>query len=309
MKNSKILITGAQGFLGGHVYTKLLNKQYNNVVKIDQEDFNLLNEVEIEKLFTQINPEIIIHCAGVLGGIDFIKQFPGEVFYKNAKMNLLLMEYSRIYGVKKFIQIGTASSYSDNAKIPFNEKDLWKDLPEDIIRPYSIAKIIQIIQQEAYKKQYNFNAIHLLLANLYGPKDSFCPPRHVIPTMIKKISEAKKTGQKKLVFWGNGNQEREFLYIEDAAEAIVLAMEKYNSINPINIGSGDTIKIKNLAQLLKDQIGFKGDILWDTNKPTGQIIRQLDNSKAKKAINFEAKTPLEIGLEKTISWYKTTKLK
>jgi len=305
MAYNQILITGSNGFLGSWVAKEIISQNlFSEVITIDRDDFDLTDETSIKQIFKKYRPDVLINCAGILGGIDFMQQYPGEIFFQNTKMNILLMEYSRINDVKKFIQIGSASEYPESQSIPFKERQLWDGLPEKIIRPYAMAKKIQIIQQEAYFIQYGFKSIHLILPNLYGPGDHFTEDRsHVIPSMIRKIFFAKNYGKKEVVFWGDGSQKREFLFIKDAAEAIIKSIN-YNSIQPLNIGSEEEITIKDLSNFIKDIIDFKGVILWDTNKPSGQERRKLDTLNSHNSIGFKASVTLYDGLNETIKWYK-----
>ena len=308
MIQKQVLITGGKGFLGSWVNKELRKRSFfNKIISIDKDDFDLTDENDVKLLFKRYNPELVIHCAGILGGIEYMSEYPGEIFYKNIKMNILLMEYARINNVKKYIQIGSSSEYPESINLPYKESHLWNGLPEMIIRTYAMAKKIQVIQQEAYFRQYGFNSVHLILSNLYGPGDYFSKDRsHVIPSMIRKILSAKESGKKEVVFWGDGNQKREFLFIQDAAEAIIRAIE-YNSIQPLNIGSDEEVTIKNLSKMIKSIIDYKGVIQWDTEKPSGQKGRKLNTLNSMNSIGFKANVNLFDGLKKTIAWYKQKK--
>jgi len=306
-KEKKILITGGYGFLGSHVVKILseLKKPHDELILFHRKDFDLRKEGEVRKLFEiHKNIEIVIHLAADVGGIGYNRMFPGKVFYNNLMMNTLIMEYSRIYGVKKFVGVGSVCSYPKFAFVPFREEKLWDGYPEETNAPYGFTKKMMLVQGQAYRQQFGFNAIHLLMINLYGPGDNFDQENsHVIAGLIRKFCEAQIRNDGKVILWGTGKASREFLYVEDAAEAIVLATEKYNKPEPINIGAGFEIKIKDLAELIAKLTGFKGKIVWDTSKPDGQPRRCLDVSKAEKEFGFKAKTSLEEGLKKTIHWF------
>ena len=294
--------------MGSHVVKILseLKKPHDELILFHRKDFDLRKEDGVSRLF-EINKDvdIVIHLAGDVGGIGYNRAFPGEVFYNNLIMNTLVMKYSRKFVVKKFVGIGTVCSYPKFASVPFKEECLWDGYPEETNAPYGLAKKMMLIQGQAYRQQFGFNAIHLLMINLYGPRDDFDPENsHVIAGMIRKFYEAQVENLEEVILWGTGEASREFLYVEDAAEAIVLATERYNKPEPINIGAGFEIKIKDLATLIAKLIGFKGKIVWDTSKPDGQPRRCLDVSKAEKEFGFKAKTPFEEGLKKTIDWFK-----
>lgn len=249
-------------------------------------------------------PNIIIHLAGKVGGIGFNQEKPGEIFYENLMMGIQLMETARIHGVEKFVAIGTVCSYPKHTHVPFSESDLWDGYPEETNAPYGLAKKMLLVQAQAYRQQYRFNAIYLLPVNLYGPHDHFEPEKsHVIPALIKKVADAQKADQNFIEIWGTGNASREFLYVEDAAEAIVLATEYYDRSEPVNIGAGFEITIKELAQMICRLMDFRGNINWDNSKPDGQPRRMLDTSRAQKEFGFKSKTSFEEGLRKTIDWY------
>ena len=306
-KDKRVLITGGDGFLGKQVISKLRNKTQNppELIVFHKKEFDIRREIEVERLFEiHNNIDVVIHLAGDVGGIGYNRKFSGSVFYNNLMMNTMLMEYSRLNKIKKFVSIGTVCSYPKFASVPFKEKDLWSGYPEETNASYGLAKKMMSVQGYAYREQFNFNAIHLLMVNLYGPGDNFdLESSHVIAGLIRKFYEAKNNGVKEIVVWGTGNATREFLYVEDAAEAIILAAEKYNKPEPVNIGAGFEISIKDLVELITILTGFNGKIKWDTNKPDGQPRRMLDVSKAKQEFGFKANTPLKEGLKKTIKWY------
>jgi GDP-L-fucose synthase len=262
--------------------------------------------VQIQRAFDDGQPDIVIHLAAKVGGIGINAEKPGEFFYENLIMGVQLMEIARRRNVQKFVAIGTVCAYPKFTPVPFKEEDLWNGYPEETNAPYGLAKKMLLVQAQAYRKQYGFNAIYLLPANLYGPGDNFDPrSSHVIPALIKKCIDAKERGEDHIVVWGTGRASREFLYVADAARAIVLAAERYNSPEPVNIGSGREITIKDLVTLIAELTGFTGQIVWDTSKPDGQPRRCLDTSRAEREFGFRATTDLREGLRKTIDWYLT----
>jgi len=299
----KVIVTGGAGFLGSYIVEKLQQKKAEVFIpKI--EDYDLRKIENIKRMFDNFLPEIVIHLAAVVGGIGANRQNPGKFFYDNIIMGIQLMEEARIRKVSKFVNIGTICSYPKFTPVPFKEEDLWNGYPEETNAPYGLAKKMLIVQSQAYRKQYGFNSINLLQVNLYGPRDNFDPQTsHVIPALIKKCFDAIKNKEDKIVIWGTGKPTREFLYVEDAAEGILLAAEKYNKSEPINLGAGFEISIKGLVELIAKLTGFEGKIVWDTTKPDGQPRRCLDTSKAYKEFGFKAKTTFEEGLKKTIEWY------
>jgi len=299
----KVIVTGGAGFLGSYIVEKLQQKKAEVFIpKI--EDYDLRKIENIKRMFDDFLPEIVIHLAAVVGGIGANRQNPGKFFYDNIIMGVQLIEEARIRKVSKFVNIGTICSYPKFTPVPFKEEDLWNGYPEETNAPYGLAKKMLIVQSQAYRKQYGFNSINLLQVNLYGPRDNFDPQTsHVIPALIKKCFDAIKNKEDKIVIWGTGKPTREFLYVEDAAEGILLAAEKYNKPEPINLGAGFEISIKGLVELIAKLTGFEGKIVWDTTKPDGQPRRCLDTSKAYKEFGFKAKTIFEEGLKKTIEWY------
>ena len=304
LTKQKILVTGGAGFLGSFVVKKLLARGVSpkNITiprskKMDLRQWpNCLKAVK--------NQDLVIHLAGNVGGIGYNRNNSGTLFYENLMMGIQLMEAARQASVKKFVAIGTVCAYPKFTPIPFKESDLWIGYPEETNAPYGLAKKILLVQAQAYRQQYGFNAVYLLPVNLYGPGDNFDEARsHVIPALIRKFCEAKKNNQKKVEIWGTGGASREFLYVEDAAEAIVLAAEKYDKAEPVNIGAGREIKIRDLVKLISKLTSYQGRIIWDKTKPDGQPRRMLDTALAKKEFSFEAKTDFEEGVKKTIRWY------
>jgi len=305
LKTKKILVTGGTGFLGSFVVQKLLKRGVSrkNISIPRSKELDLRKWENCVKAVK--NQDIIIHLAAVIGGIGYNQKIPGRMFYDNLMMGAQLMEAARQADVEKFIAIGTICAYPKFAPIPFAETSLWHGYPEETNAPYGLAKKMLLVQAQAYRQQYDFNAIYLLPVNLYGPGDNFNPQSsHVIPALIKKVSDAKKIGQKHIDVWGTGKASREFLYVKDCAEGIVLATEKYDRPEPVNLGANREIKIKDLVRLVCKLMDFKGEIHWDKTKPDGQPRRMVDATLAKKEFGFKAKTDFEKGLKKTIEWYK-----
>jgi len=305
LKDKRILVTGAHGFLGKHLVENLTKKRNvppQNLILPKKEDLDLRVWENCQKAVQ--NVDLVIHCAAHVGGIQANKEKPGEIFYDNAIMGIQLLEAARQNGVEKYVSIGTVCSYPKFTPVPFKEEDLWKGYPEETNAPYGLAKLMYLVQAQAYRAQYGFNAIHLLPVNMYGPGDNFDPKTsHVIPALIKKVYEAKESGQSEVVVWGTGSATREFLYVEDCAEGILLAAEKYSKPDPVNLGSGMEISIKSLIELIAKLMGFDGKLIWDTTKPDGQPRRCLDTSRAENEFGFKAKTSFEEGLKNTINWY------
>ncbi len=313
LKNKRILVTGGAGFLGKHLVAKLKERGCKNIFVPLIEDYDLVNMEAVKQLYSDAKPDIVIHLAAKVGGIGANRENPGKFFYDNLMMGVQMMEVGRQVGIEKFVALGTICAYPKFTPVPFKEENLWKGYPEETNAPYGLAKKMLLVQSQAYRQQYGFNSIFLLLVNLYGPGDNFDPnSSHVIPALIRKCVDAPR-GQTpkgpvpKILVWGTGKPTREFLYVEDAAEAIILATEKYNKSEPVNIGAGFEISIKDLVKLIVKLTGFKGKIVWDKSKPDGQPRRCLDTSRAAKEFGFKAKTPFEAGLRKTIEWYTVIK--
>ena len=304
LKEKRIVVTGGGGFLGRNVVKKLEERGCKNIFVPRSKDYDLRDINAVIKMLNDFKPDVIIHLAAVVGGIGANRAHPGRFFYDNAIMSIQLIEQARLHGIEKFVQIGTICAYPKYTPVPFKEEDLWNGYPEETNAPYGLAKKMLLVQLQAYRQEYGFNGIYLLPVNLYGPEDNFNPETsHVIPAMIRKFVEAKKNNTKEVVLWGDGSPTREFLYVEDAAEGIVLATEKYDKPDPVNLGAGFEIKIKDLAEMIKKMVGYKGNIVWDTTKPNGQPRRCLDVTKAEKEFGFKAKMSFEKGLKKTIECY------
>jgi len=305
LKDKKIIVTGGAGFLGNYVVKKLKERNCKEIFIPIIDEYDLRDINAIKRMYHDAKADIVIHLAAVVGGIGANRENPATFFYDNLIMGAQLMEQARLNNIEKFVAIGTICAYPKFTPVPFKEEDLWNGYPEETNAPYGLAKKMLLVQSQAYRSQYNFNSIFLLPVNLYGPGDNFNPKSsHVIPALIKKIYEAKVNGYDEVVVWGTGKATREFFYVEDCAEAIILATEKYNKPDPINIGAGFEISIKDLANKIKNIIGFEGGIIWDTTKPDGQPRRCLDITKALNEFGFEAKTSFEVGLKKTIDWYR-----
>jgi GDP-L-fucose synthase len=304
-KDKRVIVTGGAGFLGSYVVDKLKERGGNNIFVPLVEDYDLTKEKNIIKLYQDYPADIVIHLAAVVGGIGANRENPGKFFYDNLVMGAMLMEYARQFKVDKFIAIGTICAYPKFTPVPFKEEDLWNGYPEETNAPYGLAKKMMLVQSQAYRTQYVFNSIFLLPLNLYGPRDNFNPKSsHVIPALIRKFIEVIEEGREEVVVWGTGKPTRGFLYVEDAAEGILLAVERYNKSDPVNLGTDLEIAIKDLAELIGRLTGFKGRIIWDRSKPDGQPRRRLDTSKAEREFGFKAKMDFKEGLKKTIDWYK-----
>jgi len=309
-EDKKILVTGGAGFLGSFIVEKLINER-----KVNPKSIRVprSREVDLRKWENCVKAvegiDVVIHLAAKVGGIGFNKQNPATLFYDNAVMGVQMMEAARQEGVQKFVALGTICAYPKFTPVPFKEEALWNGYPEETNAPYGIAKKTLLVQAQAYRAQYGFNAIYLLPVNLYGPRDNFDPESsHVIPALIKKMVDAKLAGEDEVVVWGTGKASREFLYVEDAAEGILLATEKYDKPDPVNLGVGKEITIRDLVFLIAKLTGFTGKIEWDTTKPDGQPRRCLDTSKARREFGFFAQTDFEVGLKKTIDWYLQSKI-
>jgi GDP-L-fucose synthase len=330
-KDKRVIVTGGAGFLGSFLVEKLARRGAADILIPRIEHYNLVDREDIHRLLDEgmLPPEkrpthllpggfqpaaltnfkpsdlVIIHMAARVGGIGANREHPADFFYDNLMMGVELMHQAWQRGVGKFIALGTVCAYPKFTPVPFHEDDLWNGYPEETNAPYGLAKKMLLVQAQAYRQQYGFNSIFLLPVNLYGPRDNFNPASsHVIPAMIRKFLEAQERGEKEVVLWGDGSPTREFLYVEDAAEGILLASEKYNGIDPVNLGSGNEISIKDLAEKVAHLTGFEGKLVWDTSKPNGQPRRGLDVSRAQALFGFRANTPFEEGLHRTIDWYR-----
>jgi GDP-L-fucose synthase len=303
----RVLVTGGAGFLGSFVIDKLKERGCRDIFIPLITEYNLVDIEAVKRLYRDASPDIVIHLAAKVGGIGANRKNPGSFFYDNLMMGVQMMEMGRQFGIDKFVALATICSYPKFTPIPFKEEDLWNGYPEETNAPYGLTKKMLLVQSQAYRQQYGFNSICLFPVNLYGPKDNFDPESsHVIPALIKKCFDAMADGKGYIEVWGTGKATREFLYVEDCAEAIILAAEKYNKSEPVNIGAGFEISIEDLVHLICRLTGFKGEIIWDTSKPDGQPRRCLDVSRASKEFGFKAKTDFESGLCKTIEWYKET---
>jgi len=305
-EGKRILVTGGGGFLGKRVVDKLRAESPSSIFIPRRSEYDLVEQKNVARVYEDARPDIVVHIAAEVGGIGANRANPGRFFYNNLMMSTQLMEYGRRFGVEKFVAIGTICAYPKFTPIPFKEENLWDGYPEETNAPYGMAKKMLLVQAQAYRQQYGFNAIYLLPVNLYGPEDNFDPETsHVIPAMIKKCVDAVNKNSSEIVLWGTGTPSREFLYVDDAAQAIALATERYNGADPVNIGSGMEITIKDLAQLIAKLTDFKGRLVWDPAQPDGQPRRALDVSKADTFFGFRARTPFEEGLRRTINWYKS----
>lgn len=304
LKEKRIMVTGGAGFLGQHVVRTLRDRGCKEIAVPRRSQYDLTREAAVAQLYRELRPDIVIHLAAVVGGIGANRANPGRYFYENLVIGAMLMEYGRQAKVEKFVGIGTVCAYPKFTPVPFREEDLWNGYPEGTNAPYGLAKKMLLVQGQAYRQQYGLNAIHLLPTNLYGPGDNFdAQTAHVIPALIRKCLEAVQQGKKEIVCWGDGTPTREFLYVEDCAEAIVLATERYNGAEPLNIGSGLEISIRKLVEFIAELTEFRGKILWDASKPNGQPRRCLNASRAGELLGFRARTDFREGLLQTIKWY------
>lgn len=304
LATSKIFVTGADGFLGRHLLQRLREKGCKNIVAPTITECDLLNPSAVEQVLAAEKPNVIIHLAAQVGGIGANMEHPAEYFYNNLMMGVPLMHSAYTAGVDKFVAIGTICAYPKFTPVPFREEDLWNGYPEETNAPYGLAKKMMLVQAQAYRQQYGYNAIFLLPVNLYGPGDNFNPrSSHVIPALIRKFVEAKEANQPKVTCWGDGSASREFLYVKDAVEGIIMASESYDKSEPVNLGSNMEITIKDLSETIRALVGYSGEIVWDTSKPNGQPRRCLDTTRAAKEFGFRAKMKFEEGLRATIDWF------
>ena len=303
--HKRVIVTGGTGFLGSFVVEKLQERGCQNVSVPCSQEYDLRNHEAIIRLYKEAGPDIVIHLAAVVGGIGANRANPGRFFYDNAIMGMQLIEYARQFAIKKFVIVGTVCAYPKFTPLPFREDDLWNGYPEETNAPYGLAKRMMLVQAQAYRAQYGFNAIYLLPVNLYGARDNFdLETSHVIPALIRKCVEAKENGCREIVLWGDGSPTREFLYVDDAAEGLLLATECYDGDQPVNLGTGEEIAIRDLAYMIAAAVGFTGDIVWDASKPNGQPRRCLDVSRAQQLFGFQATHRLHEGISKTVAWFQ-----
>jgi GDP-L-fucose synthase len=304
-ENRRVCVTGGAGFLGTWVVEKLYQHGAKDVFVPHIEDYDLVKHAEILRMLENARPDVVLHLAALVGGIGANRARPAEFFYNNLIMGVQLMHESWQHGVSKFVAVGTICAYPKHTPVPFKEETLWDGYPEETNAPYGLAKKMLLVQAQAYRQQYGFNAIFPLPVNLYGPGDNFdLETSHVIPALIRKCMAARENDEGQVVLWGDGTPTREFLYVEDAAEGLILAAERYDGPEPFNLGSGIEISIKELAEMIARLTGFEGQVIWDTSKPNGQPRRALDTRRAEEFFGFHASTPLEEGLIRTIDWYR-----
>lgn len=304
--NKRVCVTGGAGFLGSFVQEKLRQHGATGIYVPTIEEYDLVKPEDIQRMYETARPDVVIHLAALAGGIGANRARPADFFYINLMMGVQLMHEAWKRGIQKFVAIGTICAYPKFTPLPFREEHLWDGYPEETNAPYGLAKKMLLVQAQAYREQYGFNAVYLLPVNLYGPRDNFnLETSHVIPALIRKCLEARQRGDPTVTLWGDGTPTREFLYVEDAAEGIVMAAEKYNASEPVNLGSGMEISIKELAELIQKLTGYEGKFVWDTSKPNGQPRRALDVSRAEQSFGFRAGTPFEEGLRRTIDWYRS----
>lgn len=305
-KNRRVLVTGGAGFLGSHIVERLRNLECEHLFVPRRAEYDLTESTEVRRLLRDTRPDVVLHLAAQVGGIGANRENPGLFFYANITMGVHLIEEARRAGIEKFVQLGTICAYPKYTPVPFREEDLWNGYPEETNAPYGIAKKALLVQLQGYRAQYGFNGIYLLPVNLYGPRDNFDPQSsHVIPALIRKMVEAVETGADSVELWGTGEASREFLYVDDCARAVLLAAEYYDGAEPVNLGTGMEIKIRDLAELIADLVGFRGELRYDRTQPDGQPRRCLDTQKALQCFGFRAHTPFREGLRETIRWYRS----
>ena len=305
--DKRVCVTGGTGFLGGFVVEELQRRGATQIFVPEHKDYDLTQREAILRMLSDAKPDVIIHLAGIVGGIGANRANPGRYFYDNAMMGIQLIEEARLAGVSKFVALGTICAYPKFAPIPFREHDLWNGYPEETNAPYGLAKKMMLVQCQAYREQYGFNGIFLLPVNLYGPRDNFdLESGHVIPAMVRKMIAARDAGET-VTLWGDGSPTREFLYVEDCARAIALAAERYDDSEPVNLGAGWEISIRELAGLIAEHVRYEGEIIWDATKPNGQPRRKLDVSRAQELFGFEAMVPFEEGIPRTVEWWDTNR--
>jgi GDP-L-fucose synthase len=304
----RVVVTGGRGFLGSYVVAKLRERQAGEVLTFSRSEYDLRRLDAVERMYRDLRPDLVIHLAAVVGGIGANRERPGEFFYDNLLMGAYLMDVGRQRALEKFVAIGTVCAYPKFAQIPFREDELWNGYPEETNAPYGLAKKMLLVQGQSYRQQYGFRSIYLLPVNLYGPRDNFDPSTsHVIPALIKKCIDARDDGLDEIVVWGDGSPTREFLYVDDAAEGIVLAAERYDKPEPVNLGASFEISIRDLVELITHITGFHGRVTWDTTKPNGQPRRKLDTTRAEEEFGFKARVSFEEGLRQTVAWYETAR--
>jgi len=305
-QDKRVVVTGGAGFLGSFVVDRLRAKGCRDIFIPRSKDYDLVRMEAVQQLYADAQPDLVVHLAARVGGIGANQANPGRFFYDNLMMGTQLIEVGRQRGLKKFVALGTICAYPKFAPVPFKEDDIWNGYPEETNAPYGLAKKMMLVQSQAYRQQYGFNSIVLFPVNLYGPRDNFdLQTSHVIPALIRKCVEAKESGAAALTLWGDGSPSREFLYVEDAAEGVLLAAESYDDSEPVNLGTGEEITIRNLADLVASEVGYRGTIKWDTTKPNGQPRRCLDVTRAKEQFGFRARHSLPEGLKKTVAWFQT----
>jgi GDP-L-fucose synthase len=305
LKGAVVVVTGGSGFLGRRVVAALQQRACAAIHSPRSAQYDLREKAQVIRLFEETRPDVVIHLAAVVGGIGANRAHPGRFFYENLVMGVETLEQARRFGVKKFVGIGTICAYPKFTPVPFREDALWDGYPEETNAPYGLAKKMLLVQSQAYRQEYGMDAIHLLPVNLYGPGDNFDPETsHVIPAMIRKMEEARRASRDEVVLWGDGSPTREFLYVDDAAEGVVLATERYDESAPVNLGSGHEVPIRDLAVVVAQATGFGGRIVWDASKPNGQPRRGLDTSRAERAFGFRARTDFAQGLAQTVAWFR-----